>query len=196
MNLTKPELRKIFKEKRSALSAAEITQKSQEINQNFLTNLLPKIYQKNSDIIFSLYHSSNAEVETTLIEDYFKKNKINFSYPKIIAKNQPLEFILYSKDQQLQANKIYPKVLEPISGEKIIPNIIILPLLAFDSSLTRLGMGGGFFDRTIELLKKDQNHKIITIGLSYEFQRFNGIIPNEKTDQSLDFIVTNNEIFL
>ncbi len=196
MNLTKQELRRIFKEKRSALSAAEITKESQEINQNFLTNLLPKIYQKNSDLIFSLYHPSNAEVETATICNYFKKNKINFSYPKIIAKNQPLEFILYSEGQQLQANKLYPKVLEPISGEKIIPNVIILPLLAFDSSLTRLGMGGGFFDRTIELLKKDQNHKIITIGLSYEFQRFNGIIPNEKTDQSLDFIVTSKDIFL
>ena len=53
----KQNLRKIFKEKRSALSQQEIVEKSKQVNQNFIDNLLGKIYPKDSQKIFSLYFS-------------------------------------------------------------------------------------------------------------------------------------------
>ena len=67
-----------------------------------------------------------------------------------------------------------------------------MPLLAFDSKLSRLGMGGGFFDRTIEFLKQEK--PIITIGLAYDFQDFRGNLPVEESDQKVDFIVTQTRI--
>jgi 5-formyltetrahydrofolate cyclo-ligase len=190
----KSKLREIFKQKRSSLSGEEVIKKSQQINQNFIENLLPKIYQKNSDKIFSLYLPSGNEVATTLLSEHFKKNKIKISYPRILKKNYPLEFILADKNQQFSPNKFFSKILEPISGEKILPDFLILPLLAFDANLSRLGMGGGFFDRTIQNLKTHKS-EIITIALAYDVQRLHTNLPITKTDQRLDFIVTEKNIF-
>lgn len=198
ITLQKQEIRKLFKSKREALSGQEAMQKSQIINQNFITNLLPKLYQNNSsknlNKVFSLYLSSNNEVFTSLIAEHFKKNKIQFSYPKIIKKNHHLEFTLYQENQIFAPNKFFPKILEPEFGDKISPDFIILPLVSFDSQLFRLGMGGGFFDRTIEFLNSS-NKKVTTIGLAYDFQGSTSSLPIEKTDQRLDFIVTESSIF-
>lgn len=188
-------LRQEFKSKRAALLPEEVLEKSRLINENFISNLLPKIYQKNSGKIFSIYFPSNNEVATDLIARHFEKNKIEFSYPKITEKNQPLKFILAESGAQFVPNKFFSKLFEPAQGKEIFPDYIILPLLAFDQNLSRLGMGGGFFDRTIQYLKS-QKPEIITIGLAYYEQRARQILPIDKTDQRLDFIVTEKRIFL
>jgi 5-formyltetrahydrofolate cyclo-ligase len=190
----KTALRKVFKNRRAALSAYDVKEKSQRINQNFIKNLLPKICKKNSEKVFSLYLHSGNEVTTSLIAQHFFEKQIKFSYPKIISKDHPLDFIQATKDMAFELNNFYPKILEPISGEKIFPDFIILPLLAFDSDLSRLGMGGGFFDRTINYLKSEKP-EIFVIGLAYDIQRADDKLPKENTDQRLDFIVTEEKIF-
>ena len=190
----KSSIRSDFRKKRSLLSKAEVENESRAINQNFITNLLPQIYKQNLDKIFSIYLSSGNEVNTDGIIEHFKKNHIAFSYPKIIAKDQPLKFILDEENQDFVACNIYSTIFEPNCGKEVIPDILILPLIAFDHDLNRLGAGGGFFDRTISSLKK-HHKKIITIGLAYDFQRLGEALPIENTDQKLDFIVTKNKIF-
>ena len=190
----KKTLRQAFNSKRMSLSSEKVRQESQKINQNFLDNLLPKIYCEKSNQTFSLYLPSYNEVSTNLILEHFKKNKIQFCYPKIIQKHSALDFILHEDGQTFVENEFYSKIIEPTNGKKVIPNFLILPLVAFDNELSRLGMGGGFFDRTIENLK-NRNLKITTIALAYDFQRHDKILPTEKTDQKLDFIVTQNFIF-
>lgn len=192
--MSKADLRKIFKAKMAALSSDEIKKRSQQINQNFLQNLLPKIYQKDCGKIFSLYFSMYDEVSTNLIAKDFVKNKILFSYPKILAKNQPLEFVLFTQETIFSTNTSFRKINEPTEGEEIFPNFLILPLLAFDLGLSRLGRGGGFFDRTIESLKNKKS-KITTIGLAFDFQLSQDLLPTEETDQNLDFIVTEKNLF-
>ena len=189
--LDKNSLRKIYKNKRNSLSKTQVKEKSSRINLNFINNLLPKIYQKNQNLFFSIYLASGNEVSTDEIKKYFVYNHIPFSYPKIVKLDTSLQFILY-KNQEFLPSNYFPKIFEPKNGEIIYPNIVILPLLAFDKKLSRLGMGGGFFDRSIEFLKKEKN--IITIGLSYDFQCVNKDLPIENTDQKLDFIVTENSI--
>jgi 5-formyltetrahydrofolate cyclo-ligase len=185
-------LRQIFKNKRNSLSQAEVKEKSSKINSNFINNFLPKISLEKQNLIFATYFASQNEVLTEEIVEYFISNNISFSYPKIVKPKTTLKFILY-KNQKFSSNYYFPKVLEPNEGEEISPDILILPLLAFDSKLSRLGMGGGFFDRTIDSLKKEKN--IVTVGLSYDFQESKAFLPIEKTDQKLDFIVTESNIF-
>lgn len=196
MNIIKEknQLRADFRKKRAALSKEEVTEKSQKITQNFIQNLLPKIFQKNSAQIFSLYLNSKNEVQTSAIAEFLQKNNIKFSYPKIIKPDQHLQFILYSSEQKFSVSSLFPSIAEPQDGEKILPDILIIPLLAFDDDLSRLGMGGGFFDRSIEFLKQ-QKSKIITIGLAFDIQRFDGKLPIENSDCALDFIVTETGIF-
>lgn len=195
----KSELRKIFKQKRAALSPSEVEKFSLQINQNFIDNLLPKIlaqfqkfHEKNHAPIFSLYLANGGEVLTDLIAKHFIKNKINFAYPKIIAKDKPLQFLQHHENQGFAPSAIFKNILEPIDGAEVFPDILIMPLLAFDSTGMRLGMGGGFYDRTIEFLKI--NKKITTIGLGFDTQLSAELLPHENTDWSLDFTVSAHDI--
>ncbi len=191
----KQKIRKEFHKLRSSLSKEEVEKESNLIIQNFINTLLPKLIDNNKDIIFGIYISSNNEVKTNSLIEYFKSKNINFAYPKITQEKKPLEFILNLPNQKLIPNQKYKTILEPDSGKKVIPNFIITPLVAFDSSRTRVGMGGGFFDRTIQSLKKIQSSNIITIGLSYNLQHYKQRLPTESTDEKLDFIVTQDDIF-
>jgi 5-formyltetrahydrofolate cyclo-ligase len=189
---SKSEIRKTFQEHRKNLTTQEIKIASQLINQSFIFNLFPGLYS--SKAVFALYLPANNEVETDITAKFFKKNNIKFAYPKMVVKDKPLEFIACEENQTFSNSKIHEGVLEPDSGERIIPNVFIIPLVAFDDRLYRIGMGGGFFDRTIQDLRS-QRHKITTIGFAYDFQRSKEYLPVEKTDQRLDFVVSQSEVF-
>jgi 5-formyltetrahydrofolate cyclo-ligase len=203
-NLQKSAIRKEFIFKRSALSKDKAEYDSRKINQNFITNFLLPLLPLNNSII-SLYQPVNNEVNLNLIQSFFLKHQIPFALPRITSKDQPLEFILFKENQPLKPNKFYPKLLEPDFKDKysqiVTPNIILTPLVIFDENLSRMGMGGGFYDRTINFLRARESlnnfnqSKVICVGLAYDFQKFEGFLPLEKTDQSLDFIVTNTKIW-
>ena len=82
-------------------------------------------------------------------------------------------------------------IVSSISLNKVkYPDILLVPLVAYDKNLNRIGYGGGFYDRYIKKIKK--NKKIITIGLAYSFQKVKKIPVNEY-DIKLDFIVTEKK---
>ena len=89
--------------------------------------------------------------------------------------------------------------LEPTHEKEIIlPQIMVVPMLMFDREFFRLGYGGGYYDKTIIKLKKHfqkQNLFFITVGLAYSAQEINKL-PREKHDMNLDYIVTENNVFL
>ena len=71
------------------------------------------------------------------------------------------------------------------------PEILIVPLVAFDRAGGRLGYGGGFYDRTLELLRAKR--ATLAIGFAFAAQEASGL-PLEPTDQPLDLVVTEKEI--
>ena len=77
---------------------------------------------------------------------------------------------------------------EPISKMVKYPDVLLVPLVAFDNDYNRVGYGGGFYDRYIKKIRKRK--KVITIGFAYTFQKVNKI-PINKYDIKLDFIITN-----
>ena len=100
-----------------------------------------------------------------------------------------MDFFVWSNKEPLSINKY--GIPEPNSDQVVEPSIILLPLVAFDNNLNRIGYGGGFYDRYLKKIKK--NKKVITIGLAYSFQKVKKI-PTNKYDIKLDFIVTNKKI--
>lgn len=82
--------------------------------------------------------------------------------------------------------------LIPEGGEAVDPDVLIVPLLAFDRRGFRLGYGGGFYDRTLELLRGRKS--ILAIGFAFEAQVMDEV-PIEPTDQPLDLIVTERDVF-
>ena len=74
-----------------------------------------------------------------------------------------------------------------------IPNLILLPILAFDRNKYRLGYGKGFYDRYLnKYLKKISN--ILTVGVAFSFQKHHKL-PIDKNDVKLDYILTEKGIY-
>lgn len=82
--------------------------------------------------------------------------------------------------------------LVPATGDFVEPDILIVPMVAFDPRGFRLGYGGGFYDRTLERLR-DVNPSVLAIGFAFAAQRLEAV-PQEPTDQPLDMIVTEAEV--
>jgi 5-formyltetrahydrofolate cyclo-ligase len=75
-------------------------------------------------------------------------------------------------------------------------DLILLPLVAFDESGQRLGMGGGFFDRSLAFLAWRQHwRKPHLIGLAYDFQKV-AALPREPWDVPLDAVVTDQNVYV
>ena len=191
--ILKNKIRKEFKDKRSILSKDQINRESKLICDNFIDNLLPEILLTNKNPIFAIYLDANNEVKTSQIIQYFKENNIRFCLPKINSNAIDLDYVECDDSLEFQNNQTYPNLIEPVNGTFIKPNFLIIPLVAYDKSRNRIGMGKGFFDKSITQLKA-QNSQIKTIALSYKLQYYDQTIPSEKHDQTIDFIVSSHHI--
>jgi 5-formyltetrahydrofolate cyclo-ligase len=192
--MNKSIIRKIYKQKRLDLTAKQVRENSSKIADNFIKNLLPKITDfKNKKLAF--YVSANNEADPVFLIQYCQKLGNMISLPKIQSSGLVLDFKSYQIGDRLICNKTYPKLLEPKDSElDIIPDIIFVPLVAFDKNCHRIGMGGGFYDASIEHSRKN-NPKQIFIGIGYDMQNYEEI-EVEKWDQSLDFIFSQSNLVL
>jgi 5-formyltetrahydrofolate cyclo-ligase len=194
--MNKSEIRQIYKEKRLSLSPNKVAEESEMIANNFIQNLLPKI--KNfSDKKLAFYVAANNEVDPIFILQHCQKLGNIISLPKIIPNLLELEFRTYKTGDELVRNEVYTKILEPKNLQpNIIPDIIFVPLIAFDKNCARIGMGGGFYDATIKNFRKNssKNSEKIFIGLGFDWQNYPKI-PSENIDQSLNFVVCVHNVF-
>ena len=83
-------------------------------------------------------------------------------------------------------------ILEPIKSKKIIPDIVMVPLLAFDEYKNRLGYGKGFYDKYLNRYLRN-NKKIITVGVAFSFQKYHKL-PTTNQDYKLNYIITEKGI--
>lgn len=109
--------------------------------------------------------------------------------PVIQGAGRPLEFSRWSAGGALREGPFGAQV--PQHDDFVLPDIVIVPLVAFDRNGGRLGYGGGFYDRTLERLRKAGPLK--AYGFAYAAQEADAL-PLEPTDQPLDAIVTEKGI--
>jgi 5-formyltetrahydrofolate cyclo-ligase len=134
------------------------------------------------------YYPSNYEIDDLDILDLLEKKNFKVSLP-IIKKDNQMNFCHWSRNDPLKINKF--GIPEPVSSKIFYPDILLVPLVAYDSSFNRLGYGGGYYDRYIEKIEKIK--KVTKIGLAFSFQKISSI-PINQYDKKLDFIVTEKEI--
>ena len=156
--------------------------KSLNINFEYLSKFLKK--NKNIGKVIGGYYTYNYEIDAIEILKNLEKQNYKISLPKI-KKNSQMDFFCWSSQDPLQINKY--GIPEPTSDKMIVPNILLVPLVAFDKNCNRIGYGGGFYDRYIKKIKKIK--KVITIGLAYSFQKVKKV-PISEHDIKLDFIIT------
>ena len=134
------------------------------------------------------YYPVNFEIDDLVLLRKFEKNKFNISLP-VIKKNFQMDFYKWSFSDPLKVNKY--GIPEPEIKSIVYPDILLVPLVAFDKNLNRLGYGGGYYDRLMKRLSKKKN--IIKIGLALTVQKIDKV-PINVYDQKLDYIVTNKYI--
>ena len=180
--MNKSEIRKKILKKRK-----ENYSKDLSINQNkFL-----KFFENNklNNKIIGGYYPYNYEMDILKILKVLEKKKYKISLPKIRKKNQ-MNFFEWSYDEPLSISKY--GIPEPISKKIIYPDVLMVPLVAFDDELNRLGYGGGYYDRYLSKILKKK--KIIKIGIAYSFQKLQKI-PTNKYDIRLDYIITEEKFY-
>lgn len=109
--------------------------------------------------------------------------------PVIKARAKPLEFAKWDPETEMVVGDF--KVEIPAFIEWMMPEIVLVPLVAWDKEGGRLGYGGGFYDRTLERLRA--RGPILAIGFAFNAQEDNNL-PLEPTDQSLDMVITEDRI--
>ena len=134
------------------------------------------------------YYPYNYEIDDLEILNILMKKRVKISLP-IIKKNNQMDFFEWTNKNPLKINKY--GIAEPISVKKIYPDIIFIPLVAYDSALNRLGYGGGFYDRYLNKIANIK--KILKIGLAYSYQELKKI-PVEEYDNRLDLVITEKKI--
>ena len=160
--------------------------KNNNINILSLVSLLKKNYKKKVSV--GGYIPINFEIDDLEILKELEKKKMKISLP-VIENKKNMNFYNWSFNKPLTLNSY--GIPEPIKSKIIIPDIVLVPMVAFDNMLFRIGYGGGFYDRYFAKIEKKK--KILKIGLAYSFQKVNKV-PANKYDKKLDIILTEKYI--
>ena len=150
---------------------------------SLLSGILKKYnFLKNKKI--GAYYPINHEIECFEILRKLNKAGHKISLPVTKKKNE-MDFFEWSFNDPLYVGKL--GIPEPKQTKKVYPDILLVPLVAFDKYNYRLGYGGGYYDRYIEKIKKRK--KILTIGFGFSFQKVKNL-PINDYDKKLDLILT------
>jgi len=106
--------------------------------------------------------------------------------PAVVAPGHPLKFRQWTPEVRMQPGA-YGIDVPPAEAEEMEPEVIVVPLLAFDQAGWRLGYGGGFYDRTLRRLRGLQN--VLAVGVGYADQAVDAV-PHDDLDEQMDWIVT------
>ena len=164
-----------------------------DIKPNFfnpLIKLIKKRYKKKI-INLSSYYPSSFEVNVLKLLEIDLVSKLKIFLPVLIGNNE-MRFHEWEKNNVLQINQF--GMLEPaLLSSHIVPDIMLVPLLAYDNQNNRLGYGGGFYDRYLNKYLKKHNN-ILTIGIAFSFQKHHKL-PMSNNDVKLNYILTEKGIF-
>ena len=135
------------------------------------------------------YYPVNFEIDILeIFESLEKKAGVKLSLP-VIKKNNEMDFYEWSPKNILKLNKY--GIPEPEEIKKVFPDIIFVPIVAFDKRLYRVGYGGGYYDRYIHKLSNKK--KLFKIGIAHSCQKINKV-PINKYDKKLYIIITEKHI--
>ena len=139
-----------------------------------------------SVFVVALYHPINSEINPLSLIEYLDIKNKTICLPMVVNKKQPLIFKPWRPGKKMVIGHYGISV--PDNDQTLIPDLIICPLLAYDSKGMRLGYGGGFYDRTIKYLRR--NKQVKYIGLAFSGQKSYHDLPSEVHDVPLDAVLT------
>lgn len=191
--MKRSEIRDLVRKKRNSLSLKE-----QKIAANSIKVNLSQLLSSYNNAKIALYLSNDGELKTSKLIDKLQQDNHEIYLP-VIHPFTPgnLLFQKYEKNSPMKANRY--GIFEPeLNCSHVCPvnelDIIFTPLVAFDDSGNRLGMGGGFYDRTLARYYTEGWQKPLLIGIAHNCQKVESL-PIESWDIPLKTIVTPEKIY-
>jgi len=179
-------IRERLKEKRKNLTKKQSSELSRAI---FLRIIRSSWIQEHSNI--GIYYALNGEADTLKLIEFLLSNNQNAFLP--VMHHNSLLFGNFAPNSDLNENTYgipEPELTKENQVSALELDMVFVPLVAFDQDGYRLGMGGGYYDRTFEKKLKDQKPTTpLLVGLAYEFQKQNNLV-HEPWDVPLDMVVT------
>lgn len=176
-------MRREARARRAALTEDEREAAAIGLSGNALTLPLP------SHAVVAGYWPMGDELDTRPLLHLLHGTRHAIGLPVTGPKRTPLTFRLWSPDQPLFAGRL--GTLVPGTDQpEVAPSAVLVPLLAFDRRGGRLGYGGGYYDRTLGLLRA-RGH-VIAIGIAFAIQEV-ATVPTGPFDRPLDWVLTERE---
>ncbi|MEM9230166.1 MAG: 5-formyltetrahydrofolate cyclo-ligase [Pseudomonadota bacterium] len=182
MSLCKPDLRKVAFEVRKTAHASVDPSSA-------LAALLAEVVRMDPGRVAG-YLPIRTELDPRPVLHQLHARGMPLCVPVVVAAGQPLVFRPWTPETELTRGAFGVSV--PVSGPAVTPDVLITPLLAFDPRGYRLGYGGGYYDRTLSQLRA--RHAAVAIGLAYDVQAVDRV-PSETTDQPLDAVITEAQVY-
>ncbi len=182
-------LRNRIRQQRRALSAEARASAAQKLNQHL--QALDLVQQAER---IGLYIVNDGEIDPAEFLSWAWEQAKLCYLPIVRGNDESMLFALVTPDSRFTRNRF--NIPEPVvDQEQVLQahllDLILMPLVAFDAKGNRLGMGGGFYDRTLAFKHQRPYHQRPTlIGLAHEFQRVDQIVP-AIWDISLQGVVTD-----
>jgi 5-formyltetrahydrofolate cyclo-ligase len=141
------------------------------------------------------YFAVNGEIGLNPLIDHALAQAKNVYLPNL--DQQALRFSPYFHAQKMRINKFRLPEPDVDEAEMLAPDeldLVLAPLVVFDANRNRIGMGGGFYDRSFAFRKNPEHKRPVLIGVAHELQKVDRIVPQE-WDVRLDMIVTDQAVY-
>lgn len=147
-----------------------------DMQNKFRKRLLPIIQSTRKPRAISGYEKMQSEFDVSFLIPDFLSFELKYLLPEIDEGSRILKFYDHENIE-----------------EYVTPDILLVPLLAFDKKGMRLGYGGGYYDTTLDVLHRKKD--VLSIGVAYQEQLWDGALPREDHDHPLDFVVTPENVY-
>lgn len=182
--LDKDTLRKRALKKRQAIPADEAQAAAESLADHIVSHI------GNGKSIVAGYAATRGEIDLFPALLLLEGRGHRLCLPAIEHKEAPLSFRRFLASAKLIKGSYGIEI--PETTDTYIPDVILVPLVAFDKQGNRLGYGAGYYDRTIAYLRKE-NPNLKTIGIAYASQQV-AEVPAESYDEKLDAIITEKGV--
>jgi len=155
-----------------------------------LSNYLPELYLPSKCVVAG-YIQRGSELDPLPALISLHNGGYRLAMPVVTAKNVPLVFRAWMPGDPVAPDAQGLPAPLP-SAPEVVPEVVFVPLAAFDGKGHRLGTGAGYYDRTLPGLRA-QNEKLLAIGLAFAVQQEREL-PHENTDVPLDAVITERGV--
>ena len=176
----------------SSLKKREFLQKNNLNAQYKLPKQISNIKSFKTAKIVASFISIKTEISLKILNQFLEISQKIICLPVIKKNIDYLFFREFNENTILKQGQF--KILEPDDNSKeLLPDLVLVPCLAFDRCGYRIGYGGGYYDRTFARFENIE-HSFVSVAIAYDGQRVDNVV-HDKYDKKINYIMTEKSIY-